>query len=262
MIKHKTVSVSVNIKLLSILVLTFIFYNSIKAQGPPIYTDTPILLGLDGGGIRTFGKFTSTDNSSSFVQPLIVPYNLTTDFQVGIIQTFVVLSPKRQKSTSGFGNLTIFGKYSVFQNNGRGKTFRGMLKYKQSFNTGLATVSSQTLISQLDFVTGYITTKFGIYGSVGYAVISENMPDKIFFNLALAYPLLPQKYPPFQLNLFLEFNGIHTLENNEDLGFISPGIQLIVSSTFLFEAGFQIPIVDNLTSTNFSTSLGIRYLIF
>ncbi len=245
-----------------ILGLLFVFTNISKAQGPPIYTDTPILLGLDGGGIRTFAKFTSTESVNSFVQPFVIPYNLTTDFQIGIIQPFVVLFHEGIDSKSGFGNLTVFGKYSVFQKNGKGKTFRGILKYKQSFNSGSGKVSPKAVISQFDFVTGYITTKYGIYGSIGYAFISNNMNDKVFFNLAFGYPFLPQKYPPFQLNLFLEINGSNTLDINKYLIFISPGIQLIATSTFLIEAGFQIPVVDDMNSIDYSTSLGIRYLIF
>jgi len=245
-----------------LLLLTFFLTNILKAQGPPIYTDTPILLGLDGGGIRTFGKFTSTGNGNAFVQPLAIPYNLTTDFQIGVVQPFIVLSSKGQDSKTGFGNLSVFGKYSIFQNDGKGKTFRGLLKYKQSLNTGSGKVSSNAVISQFDFVAGYITTKFGIYGSIGYAFISQNMPDKIFYNFAFGYPLLPQKYPPFQLNLFLEFNGSRIFNISRNLLFISPGIQLIATSTFLIEAGFQIPVVDDFGITNYSASLGIRYLIF
>ena len=245
-----------------IVALAFIYSNITKAQGPPIYTDTPILLGLDGGGIRTFGKFTSTGTGNSFVQPFIIPYNLTTDFQIGIVQPFVILFPKGQDSKSGFGNLTLFGKYSIFQKNGKGKTFRGLLKYKQSFNTGSGKVSPDTVISQFDFVTGYITTQYGIYCSIGYAFISQSMNDKLFFNFSFAYPLLPQKYPPFQLNLFLELNCSHMLEINKNLIFVSPGMQLITTSTFLIEAGFQIPVVDDLNLTDYSTSLGIRYLVF
>lgn len=244
------------------LLFTLILTNITKAQGPPIYTDTPILLGLDGGGIRTFGKFTSTENGNSYVQPFVIPYNITTDFQMGVVQPFVILSPNRQSSNSGFGNLTVFGKYSIFQNNGRGKTFRGLIKYKQSFNTGSGKVSSDAVISQLDFVAGYITTQYGIYGSIGYAFVSQNMPDRIFYNFAFGYPLLPQKYPPFQLNLFLELNGSHTSKLNKNMILIAPGIQLIATSTFLIEAGFQIPVVDDLGITNYSASLGIRYLIF
>tara|TARA_R110000822_G_scaffold257726_1_gene383256 strand:+ start:198 stop:410 length:213 start_codon:yes stop_codon:yes gene_type:complete len=45
------------------------------AQGPPIFTDTPILLGLDGGGVRTFGRFIAKENATIYVQPVALPYN-------------------------------------------------------------------------------------------------------------------------------------------------------------------------------------------
>ncbi|MEE8289408.1 MAG: hypothetical protein V3R25_08335, partial [Nitrosomonadaceae bacterium] len=38
------------------------------AQGPPIFTDTPLLLGLEGGGIRTFGKYISKENANIYLQ--------------------------------------------------------------------------------------------------------------------------------------------------------------------------------------------------
>lgn len=34
-----------------------IFVLDLQAQGPPINTDTPIMLGLEGRGVRTFAKY-------------------------------------------------------------------------------------------------------------------------------------------------------------------------------------------------------------
>ena len=39
------------------------------AQGPPIFTDTPIMLGLEGRGVRTFGRYISRENVEVYVQP-------------------------------------------------------------------------------------------------------------------------------------------------------------------------------------------------
>ena len=46
----------INFKLISISLLLLLSI-SLNAQGPPIFTDSPLLLGLEGGGIRTFGKY-------------------------------------------------------------------------------------------------------------------------------------------------------------------------------------------------------------
>jgi len=236
--------------------------SNLFAQGPPIFTDSPLLLGLDGGGIRTFGKYISTETGQTYIQPLVIPYNITTDFQVGGIQAYVFQSPYNSETQSGFGNFSLFGKYTIIQIDGRGKTFRSLIKYTQTFSTGASNVSVDASASQFAFVTGYITTKYGIYGTVGYTFVSNNFPDNLIYNFAFGYPLLPQKYPPFQLNLFLELNGTHTFDVNKHLLFVSPGLQLITSSTFLIETGVQVPVIDDKNKTDFAYMLGIRWLIF
>ncbi len=246
-------------QIILIIVFTTIY---IRAQGPPIFTDSPLLLGLEGGGIRTFGKYISTESGQTYIQPLVVPYNVTTDFQIGGIQPYVFRSPDNDKNQSGFGNFTLFGKYSIIQIDGRAKTFRALLKYTQTFSTGASNVSVNANASQFSIVTGYITINYGIYGTVGYTFVSRDLPDNLIYNFAFGYPLLPQKYPPFQLNIFLELNGTHTLDVNQHLLFVSPGLQLLTSSTFLIESGVQIPLVDDRNTTKFTYALGIRFLFF
>ncbi|MCH7964250.1 MAG: hypothetical protein IH852_09970 [Bacteroidetes bacterium] len=251
----------INFKLVSISLLLFVSIN-LYAQGPPIFTDSPLLLGLEGGGIRTFGKYISTESGQTYIQPLVVPYNVTTDFQIGGIQPYVFRSPNNDESQSGFGNFTLFGKYSIIQIDGRAKTFRALLKYTQTFTTGASNVSVNANASQFSIITGYVTINYGIYGTVGYTFVSSDLPDNLIYSFAFGYPLLPQKYPPFQLNLFLELNGTHTLEVNKHLLFVSPGLQLMTSSTFLIETGVQIPVVDDRNTTKFAYTLGIRFLFF
>lgn len=250
------------LKLIILVLLTFTFTNKLFAQGPPINTDTPILLGLTGGGFRTFGKVISTDFGETYVQPFVIPYNLTTNFQIGVMQPFVTRFPKNGKNQSGFGNLSLFAKQTIFQINKRAKTFRGLLKFTQTFPTGASNVSTDVYSSQIMFVTGYVTLKYGFYGSAGYMFVSKNLPDNLVYNFAFGYPLLPQKYPPFQLNLYLELNGQHVYEVDKSLLFLSPGLQLITSSRLLFETSVQIPIADDRNIFNYTYSFGIRWLVF
>ncbi len=251
----------ISFKLTSVSLLLLIS-TSIYAQGPPIFTDSPLLLGLEGGGIRTFGKYISTESGQTFIQPLVVPYNVTTDFQIGGIQPYVFRSPDNDESQSGFGNFTLFGKYSIIQIDGRAKTFRALLKYTQTFTTGASNVSVNANASQFSIVTGYVTINYGIYGTVGYSFVSSDLPNNLIYNFAFGYPLLPQKYPPFQLNIFMELNGTHTLDVDQHLLFVSSGLQLMTSSTFLIETGMQIPLVDDRNNTKFAYTLGIRFLFF
>ncbi len=251
-----------NIWLVVLTIVVFSLTNKLFAQGPPINTDTPILLGLTGGGFRTFGKIISTDLGETFIQPLAIPYNVTTNFQIGVIQSFVTRFPKDGKNQSGFGNFSFFAKQMMFQINRRAKTFRGLLKFTQTFPTGASNVSADVYSSQIMFVTGYVTLKYGLYGSAGYTFISKNLPDNLVYNFAFGYPLLPQKYPPFQLNLYLELNGQHVYEVDRNLLFLSPGLQFITSSRLLFETSVQIPIADDRNIFNYTYSFGIRWLAF
>jgi len=251
-----------SIRLIILLIIISATPEKVLAQGPPIFTDSPLLLGLEGGGIRTFGKYISIESGQTFIQPLVIPYNLTTDFQIGGIQPYIFRSPDDDESQSGFGNFTLFGKYSIIQIDGKGKTFRALLKYTQTFTTGASNVSVNANASQFSIVTGYITINYGIYGTVGYTFVSNDLPDNLIYNFAFGYPVLPQKYPPFQLNIFLELNGTHTLDVNKHLLFVSPGLQLMTSSTFLIETGVQIPVIDDRNTTKFAYTLGIRFLFF
>jgi len=240
----------------------FSLTNKLFAQGPPVNTDTPILLGLTGGGFRTFGKIVSTDLGVTYIQPVAVPYNVTANFQIGAVQPFVYRFPKSGESQSGFGNLSLFAKRMLLQIDSKAKTFRALLKFTQAFPTGASSVSADVYSSQIMLVTGYVTLKYGIYGSAGYTFVSKNLPDNLVYNFAFGYPLLPQKYPPFQLNLYLELNGKHVLEVDKNLLFLSPGLQFITSGRLLFETSVQIPVVDDTKLLNFTYSLGIRWLAF
>lgn len=251
-----------------ILVISFLFAITVVAQGPPIFTDTPIMLGLEGRGIRTFGSIVSKENANAYIQPVVFPFNISTNWQVGAIAPFVSISPDGLDTRSGIGDVKIFTKYQLYKKDGKAKTFRGLIKLTETFPTGnssrapaLGTSAYQTTLS---LVNGYITTRYGIYGEFGYNITSDGLPDNFIYNIAFGLPLLPQKYPPKQLNLFLELNGNYVLEVGNNL-FLSPGIQYIAGRKVLFESGIQLPLDDSAPigqRTDYILRIGTRILIF
>jgi hypothetical protein len=255
----------------SILLYLLILFLSMEAkgQGPPIFTETPIMLGLDGGGVRTFGKFFSKENAKSIIVPFIVPFNLTSKWQIGGVAPFLLVAPNDAESRFNLSDLKFFTKFQIFQKNGKGKTLRSLIKLTETFPTGntskappLGTGSWQTTMS---LVTGYVTLNYGIYTEIGYNLTTNGLPDNLIYNVAFAYPLLPQKYPPQQINVFLEFNGNLITDNGINSLFISPGVQFIAGRTFLIETGIQIPLTTDLPEaqrTKFMYTLGTRVLIF
>lgn len=239
------------------------------AQGPPIFTETPILLGLDGGGMRTFGRFIVKENATVYVQPLAIPYNLGSKTQIGTVLKFINKNPNGMLAQSGIGDLVFFAKKQLFQKDGKAKTFRVIAKLDQVFPTGKTSstpsIGSDSWQSQLSLVTGYVTLKYGIYGQVGYNMTSNGLPDNMLYDVAFVYPLLPQKYPPNQLNLNIGINGVFFTDVNSNTILASGGIQWITSKTTLFETGLQIPIVEEVPSTqktNYVLTFGTKILIF
>ncbi len=241
----------------------------INAQGPPVFSDTPILLGLEGRGVRTFGKYISKKNGDIYIQPIAIPVNITPKLAVGAIIPFVSKSIKGKSTQSGVGDMAVFLKYVVLQKDYPGKTFRSMLKITEIFPTGRTSSDPPIGIdaSQTHFalVTGYITTKYGIYTEVGYNIVSNHNDDVLVYNMAFSYPLLPQKYPPKQVNLSVDFNGNYISKSKINTLFISPGVQFIPGRKILLESGIQLPIVEEVPQsqkTNFMLLLGTRILIF
>lgn len=238
------------------------------SQGPPITTETPIMLGLEGNGIRTFGKYTSKESENSYVQVLAIPYNITARWQIGGIVPYLFLKPEGMKTVNGFGDVSVFTKFQLFKIDGKAKTFRILANIKQTFPTGSPATQTPTGTNQyqtyMGFIIGKISTKAGVYGDLGYNIASSHSPDNFIYNFSIGLPLLPQIYPAKQLNIYLEFNGNHIFERNINTFLISPGLQFIPGRRLLFESSFQIPVIQpnaELNKINYAVLLGTRFLI-
>ena len=80
------------------------------AQGPPIFTETPIMLGVEGRGVRTFGNIVQKENANAYIQPIAIPYNITNKWQVGAVVPFVSIGLKGISTNSGIGDVNLFVK--------------------------------------------------------------------------------------------------------------------------------------------------------
>ena len=242
--------------------------NLINAQGPPITTETPVMLGLEGSGIRTFGRYVSTEKTKNYVHVIGVPYNFSPKFQVGAVFPFVFKSPNESEAVGGFGDMTVFAKYQLYKKDGKAKTFRILARAAQTFPTGKTSseppVGNDLMQTYVGLIFGQIFSKVGIYGDIGYNATNKNAPDNWVYNFSIGIPLLPHQYPQKQVNAFLEMNGNYQLETELNQLFLSPGLQWIPGRRFLLESSFQIPLFQEesvLNKTNFRWLLGIRFLI-
>lgn len=239
------------------------------AQGPPIFTESPIMLGLEGRGIRTFGKYVDAESANTYVQVLAVPYNISTTFQVGGVATLVQKSPEGMPGRTGFGDATIFLKQQVLQQDAKGKTFRILLKgtlgLPTADNSREPVLGSGVWNAGFGAITGYITTRLGLYAESGYRWRAGGNPGQFYYNMAVSVPMLPQQYPPKQLNISADLNGNVNAASGEHTLFVSPGLQWIAGRRFLLESGVQLPLTQGSPEgqkIKYVFLLGVRILIF
>ncbi|KAA3616809.1 MAG: transporter [Calditrichaeota bacterium] len=281
-----------------LIMICFFFSQNLLTQGPPINTETPIMLGLQGSGVRSFAKIIhkSVDDESknypkvtAIVVPLVIPVNLFNDkFQAGFILPYMNISLKlngNKNKTSGMGDGQIFVKYLLFQKDAKNETFRIAAKTNIKFANGDATLQPALGSGSTDIVfstiAGWIKHRVGIYLEAKYALTgsykSREFGDTFFYNLAFGYRLLPRiynQYPMDQVNIFLELNGLIKYKDEvsgnaiNDTGgsslFLSPGLQFVVGSRWLVESSFQYPIINSWDSfqlvEDWKASFGFRFL--
>lgn len=283
-------------RLLTVLLATAIFSSAqiAMAQGPPINTDTPIMLGVQGRGIRTFAKIIRRDTLLSdgneiddpldrrttvVVTPVVVPYNLFSDkFQVAVIVPFMdvnVHTNTSETSGSGIGDVRLFAKRLLYQHDRRGKTIRVAAKAGITLPTGdekgvpaLGTGSTDYFFTT---VAGWIQGRVGAYGEGIFNLNTSreqvDFGNSVAYNFAFGYRLLPvvyETYPSPQLNAYLELNGTTASRSKVDgrerensggtVLFLSPGIQYVGGRRWLIEGSFQFPIVNRPNGLQLATA--------
>ncbi len=275
-----------------VLCLLAILPAASSAQGPPINTDTPIMLGIEGRGFRSFLKVVRMDellrdgdeipdlmdrSVTVFMYPIALPYNLTPTTQIGVIAPFLtkdVESNAGDDSRSGFGDATVFVKKLIVQVDRRLETFRVAVKASAKLPTGDDEGALPLGTGSFDYgfsaVAGWIKARWGLYGEAIYVINTSDsgvdFGDRFTYNTAVGYRLLPThytRYPQPQLNLFLELNGnvigrsdINGVENPDSGGsilFLSPGVQYVGGRRWLIEASVQVPILDEPNGTQLGT---------
>jgi len=221
-------------KTLSFLLGWLLLSFSVQAQGPPILTGTPIMLGLEGNGIRTFGKFIAKEDISIYIQPIAIPYNITPKFQIGGILPFKYLKPAEAEAVAGFTDISLFAKYQLFKKDGRAKTFRIIGKLQHTFPSG-------NTLTMPPIGSGIHQTYLSLIAGRG-----KGTTNRLLYNFAVSLPLLPQQYPQKQVNTLLEF------------------MQFIPGRRILLETSLQIPLqqAENAPNkTRYMLLAGIRFLL-
>ena len=185
------------------------------------------------------------------------------------------------QSTSGIGDIRLFGRYTAFSIDSPGKTFRLAPFFGLELATGRNNDNQPLSLGSgsYDFFAGtvatYATTNWAIDTQVSYQKNGTsdglNLGDSARFDSSLQYRLIPSKLTidtTHFINGVIELNIIHqkssSLHGRENINssthaFIAPGLQYI-SSKWIAEASLQIPLKNNGSTleTDYSARIGIR----
>lgn len=269
-------------------------HTPVYAQGPPIHTDTPITLGLEGRGVRTFvgvmrkGRLLQDGNeipdplnraATAVVTPLMIPYNVTSNTVGGVVVPLVakrLTNSAGTTSASGVGDLGVFLKQVALQWDRKQETVRTLLKGALTLPTGDENATPALGAGAVDWgvgqVTAWIKNRTGVYLETVYTLAGKanqvERGDRFAFNTALGYRLAPgvyRTYPARQLNAYVELNGVWEGRSGRPSQavyansggttlFVSPGLQYIPSRRFMVEASWQFPILEELHGVQLGTT--------
>lgn len=232
--------------------------------------------------------------------PFILPYEILPNKLLFVGK--IPYTEKRRKvedglsterlTNSGFGDLSLNLKYLFYQKDAPRQSTRAVFLGGLKLPTGEDDKKGlpptlQDGSGSYDYSLGLVVSRFkrrtGISSDLVYTFKTEandfEFGDTLNYDLALGYRLIPavyETYPAKQLNLYLELNGTYARKDEAggqkvaDSGgntlFLSPGIQFIPWRTFLVEASFQIPVLQDLNGdqleTDYAVLAGFRWLIF
>lgn len=250
-------------------ILAIAFATNTFAQGPPITSDKPIMLGGGSFIFKTLTEIRNT-NEGTFVRvPVMAHYLPSSNSLVAVHLPYVNYSftdDSGRGSGNTLGDINILGKYQFYRKDGTGKTFRMVAKTLQTLPTGeeldIEGMSTGDYSGYYGMVAGYESLKLGVSNEIGYKWVPDGTLDAFVYKLGFGLPLLKPTYPVNQLNLYFEYNSEWEFERDEYRLLYAQGIQY-AKGKFTWEAAVQLPLVQDApeeSKFNYSVFLGTRYI--
>lgn len=243
------------------LLLSILMIQIGTAQGPPITSDNPIMLSEGTVIVKTLTEVRVTDGGDFTRIPIMVHYLPTSNTLVAIHIPYI-----DTPHGNGLGDIEFLIKYQFLRKDFLRKTFRMVLKSKQTLPTGLYIGDPDFGIDKYQayysVIAGYETIKHGMSAEVGYRYISGPISDRMIGKIGFGLPLLKPLYPVNQLNLYFENTFEYALGESQMNYRFAQGIQY-ARKQWTYDLAVEIPVmqrIQELHDHKYSIYLGTRYI--
>lgn len=290
--------------LTTLFALSLALLPAATAMATTIFGVNPRTQFFDGTAIRSFGLFEQSSKAGETMEvwtvPVFASYAPRTDLALSLSIPYLFKRLEKDTATGrqvreadGFGDTGLSLKYTFWRKDAPFARDQMAVLGGLTLPTGSDTradalgrlppalqLGSGSVNSALGVAAGRTTRRWNIEGGIVAHINSEannfRAGNFVTYDLAVQF----QTYPDFptpdlsQLNWTLELNGKTTARDEENgakkpdsggtVWFLSPGIQYILSANLLFEAGVQIPILNELSGSqlepDYTVLFGFRYL--
>lgn len=240
----------------------FAFYGF--AQGPPITSDKPIMLGGKSFTIKTLTEIRTTERGTSTYIPIMLHYLPTSNSLVALHLPILNYSLNDVSEGTAIADIKFMGKYQFYRKDKTGKTFRMVAKTLQNLPSGKELGLMEQSVGEYQgyygVVSGLETLKYGISTEVGYNW-SPSFYSEFRAKLGFGLPLLKPQYPNKQINLYFEYTSSLLTDIKQYQLLYAQGIQYALKNV-TFDLALQLPLIQNNNQFNilkYSMFLGTRY---
>jgi hypothetical protein len=233
-------------KAFALLALGVMFASITLAQGPPITSDKPIMLGAKRTIIKTLTEVRKGKQGTVITAPLMLHY-LPTANTLLILHVPYVFSKVNGETKNGLTDISVTGKYQFYRKDKTAKTLRAVLKYRHTFPMGerinVMGIGLKSHQSYIGGVLGYESIKYGISNELAYNAVWIDNTDELVYKLGIGLPLLKSTYPVNQINLYFEYNANWQINLDRYNLLYAQGIQY-ARGRFTFETAIQVPLAQ------------------
>ncbi len=259
-----------------LLLITIVCFSLLRlqAQGPPIMTDKPIMMGAGRSAFMTQVQFRDNRFADFTYIPVMYFYDFSDQVELKLAPSIVL--QEELEGGLGLGDAMAELKYQFYRKDKIGSTLRVATRLRQTFPTGrdfhtfdLGLGAWQTNFAVLG---GIESLRYGIQGEIGYTFFyadqdieefGHELDNMIEYKLGFGLPLLKPTYPVKQINLFFEYEGMYMPATGEYGLYYSQGAQYAVKN-WTFDLAVQAPLSQQMHLTmerNSIILLGFRFIM-